>query len=185
MQNIPELQTKRTLCTIAGPEHSELIFSYYKDNLNRLAPWEPLRDPDYYTKEGIERRLAEAYGRFLNNGTVIPFIALYKETGEAAGLCTFSNIVRGPFQACHLGYSVAQEFEGQGVMFEFLSAAVGYIFNDQKLHRIMANYIPSNIRSEALLNRLGFKKEGYARSYLKIAGKWEDHILTSLLAEEW
>ncbi len=48
-----------------------------------------------------------------------------------------------------------------------------------KLHRVMANYVPSNIRSENLLNRLGFRKEGTAKSYLKIAGSWQDHVLTS------
>lgn len=43
----------------------------------------------------------------------------------------------------------------------------------------MVNYIPSNIRSERVLLKLGFEKEGLAKSYLKIAGKWQDHILTA------
>lgn len=43
----------------------------------------------------------------------------------------------------------------------------------------MANYTPSNIRSEKLLTKLGFEKEGLAKSYFKIAGSWQDHVLTS------
>ena len=45
----------------------------------------------------------------------------------------------------------------------------------------MANYMPNNTRSGTLLERLGFEKEGLARQYLQIAGRWEDHILTSKL----
>jgi ribosomal-protein-alanine N-acetyltransferase len=43
----------------------------------------------------------------------------------------------------------------------------------------MANYIPINIRSGKLLDKLGFQKEGLAKSYLKIARSWQDHVLTS------
>ncbi|MCJ8298752.1 MAG: 30S ribosomal protein S5 alanine N-acetyltransferase, partial [Pseudomonadales bacterium] len=50
-----------------------------------------------------------------------------------------------------------------------------------KLHRIMANYIPENVRSAKVLEKVGFKKEGYSPSYLKIAGKWQDHVLTALI----
>ena len=184
MRNIPEQETKRTLCTIARPEHAELLYSYYRENRERLAPWEPLRDPSYYTAGEIEKRLAAGYEDFIRAGTPVPFIALDKETGQTAGLCTFSNVVRGPFQACHLGYSVSGRFEGKGIMFEILSCTIAYVFGGLKLHRIMANYMPSNKRSGALLERLGFEKEGYARSYLKIAGKWEDHVLTSLIAQD-
>ena len=181
VNTVPKLETKRTFCTIARTEHRDLLYSYYRENRARLAPWEPLRAPSYFTPGEIEKRLAAGYEDFIRTGTLVPFIALDKETGEAAGLCTFSNVVRGPFQACHLGYSVSGCFEGKGIMFEILSRAIGYVFEDLKLHRIMANYMPSNKRSGALLERLGFEKEGYARSYLKIAGKCEDHILTSLI----
>ena len=64
-------------------------------------------------------------------------------------------------------------------MFEMLQAAIDYVFSEYNLHRIMANYIPTNSRSENLLNKLGFQKEGLAKSYLKIAGSWQDHVLTS------
>ena len=58
---------------------------------------------------------------------------------------------------------------------------ISYAFDELGLNRVMANYMPSNLRSEALLNRLGFVREGVAKKYLKINGVWEDHVLTSLL----
>jgi ribosomal-protein-alanine N-acetyltransferase len=65
-------------------------------------------------------------------------------------------------------------------MFEAARAGIRYIFEAVRLHRIMANYMPRNARSGALLQRLGFVVEGSARNYLYINGKWEDHLLTSL-----
>ena len=84
--------------------------------------------------------------------------------------------------ACNMGYSVAQTLQGQGLMLEVASASIRYMFDVQGLHRIMANHLPSNVRSERLLARLGFEREGYARAYLKIAGQWQDMVLNSLIS---
>ena len=58
------------------------------------------------------------------------------------------------------------------------------LFQELRMHRIMANYLPTNERSGSLLRRLGFKVEGYARDYIYINGAWRDHILTSLVNDD-
>jgi ribosomal-protein-alanine N-acetyltransferase len=55
------------------------------------------------------------------------------------------------------------------------------MFGLMGLHRIMANHMPSNLRSAKLLQSLGFEREGVARSYLQIAGQWEDMVLNALV----
>lgn len=70
-------------------------------------------------------------------------------------------------------------------MRESIEVAIEYMFTREGLHRIMANYTPSNIRSARLVERLGFAKEGYAEKYFSIDGKWQDHILTALIKERW
>jgi ribosomal-protein-alanine N-acetyltransferase len=70
-------------------------------------------------------------------------------------------------------------------MYEALTAAIKYGFEELNLHRVMANYMPTNERSGKLLGRLGFTVEGYARNYLRLAGDWKDHILTALINESW
>jgi ribosomal-protein-alanine N-acetyltransferase len=55
------------------------------------------------------------------------------------------------------------------------------MFGPQGMHRIMASHLPRKLRSAALLARLGFEREGYARSYLRIDGTWEDMVLSSLI----
>ena len=64
-------------------------------------------------------------------------------------------------------------------MTEFVEGAINYVFERLDLHRIMANYMPGNTRSARVLDKLGFNKEGFAKSYLKIAGEWQDHVLTA------
>ncbi|MBD2570104.1 GNAT family N-acetyltransferase [Anabaena lutea] len=101
-------------------------------------------------------------------------------SGSVVGQCNFTGIMRGPFQACYLGYNFDYRAVGHGYMFEALTGAIAYVFNELKLHRIMANYIPTNVRSAKLLRRLDFLTDGYSRDYLFIAGRWQDHVLTSL-----
>lgn len=75
--------------------------------------------------------------------------------------------------------------EGKGFIFKALQRAILYMFEEHSLHRIMANYMTANKRSAKLLDRLGFEIEGYAKQYLYIQNKWEDHILTALTNENW
>jgi ribosomal-protein-alanine N-acetyltransferase len=115
-------------------------------------------------------------------GRAIRFLLFFQEDGEGEiiGFCNFSQIFRGPFQACYLGYQIDSAGEGKGFMSEAIKRAIQYMFEEQNLHRIMANYMPSNSRSAKLLQNLGFAIEGKAKNYLLINGQWEDHILTSL-----
>jgi ribosomal-protein-alanine N-acetyltransferase len=111
-----------------------------------------------------------------------------QERGEHApleapivGTCNYTNVVRGPFLACNLGYQVARSHQGRGFMSEALRATNAFVFAEMRLHRIMANYRPENERSARLLERLGFAREGLARDYLFIDGEWRDHVLTALV----
>lgn len=66
-----------------------------------------------------------------------------------------------------------------------LALALPYMFDTQQMHRIGATYMPNNHRSGAVLHSMGFEKEGIAKDYLLINGKWEDHILTALINPNW
>ncbi|WP_028670978.1 GNAT family N-acetyltransferase [Saccharospirillum impatiens] len=92
---------------------------------------------------------------------------------------SLSNLVRGVFQGAHLGYKVASQHTGQGLMTEAVDAVVTHAFTRLRLHRVMANYQPWNLASGRILDKLGFEREGFAKDYLFINGQWRDHILTS------
>jgi ribosomal-protein-alanine N-acetyltransferase len=156
------------------------VQAYHEVNRQHLAPWEPERGADFFTEESFCRIAQRSYSAFLA-GTEVKFIAVDRTSEKMVASCSFTNIVRGPLLACNMGYSVAQALQGQGLMHEVASASIGYMFDVLGLHRIMACHMPSNVRSEKLLGRLGFEREGYARAYLKIAGQWQDMVLNSLI----
>ncbi|CAM2831639.1 GNAT family N-acetyltransferase [Moritella viscosa] len=178
MKLIPELETENLIISVLNPDDVELLVKYERDNRSHLSPWEPTRIAGYFGLEETKKRVELNFKNF-QLGSSISLVAFDKSKSEIICLCTFSNIVHGVFQACNLGYSISEKKQGKGLMFEMLQASIQYVFIEYNLHRVMANYIPSNIRSEKLLDKLGFQKEGMAKSYLKISGSWQDHVLTS------
>ena len=178
MKQEPLLHTARTRIRLAGVADVPKLWRYRVDNRAHLAPWEPLRDASFYTMEHVEESLADAVEAARQDRG---YHCLVFDRDETVLLATFTlaHVVRGPFQACLLGYGAAAQAQGQGLMHEALQAGLAWAFDGLGLHRVMANHLPRNERSARLLARLGFEREGYARRYLQIAGVWEDHVLTA------
>jgi [ribosomal protein S5]-alanine N-acetyltransferase len=179
---VPSIETERLLLTLPPEEAAPRMLAFYEENREHLARWSPRPPVGYYTERYWRERLAQARTEF-ERDLGVKLVLFGREQGSAGpclGVCNFTNFVRGPFQACYLGYSLDYRSEGRGLMYEALLAATAYVFNSLRLHRIMANYLPVNERSGRLLRRLGFRVEGYAHDYLLIDGRWQDHILTAL-----
>lgn len=115
----------------------------------------------------------------------VSFIVILQDSGEMAGVINVSEIVRGAFQSAYLGYYAFLPFAGRGLMRKGMQKVIGYCFRELKLHRLEANIQPENRRSIALVDGLGFKKEGFSLRYLKVCGRWRDHERWAILAEEW
>lgn len=175
----PQLRTDRLLLRMGEECDIPAILHYLRANQARLAPLEPERPLDFYTAGYWQEALAKANTEFAQ-GTALRLWIYPRQNQKVIGIIHFSQIFRGPFQACYLGYSLAQEWEGKGVMFEALQCALNFVFRTLGLHRVMANYVTDNERSARLLERLGFRVEGLAPQYLQIGGQWRDHVLTAL-----
>lgn len=181
----PVLETERLYVRPALAGDVPAIVAFYRDNRQHLAPWEPLRPRNFHTDKfwkGQVERLAEEWraGRGLRL-----FLFPKARPTKVIGNIGVSNIVRGVAQYANVGYAIAEREQGKGLMREALQATIAHAFGPMNLHRLMANYMPRNEPSGALLRRLGFVVEGYARDYILIAGRWEDHVMTSLTSTEW
>jgi [ribosomal protein S5]-alanine N-acetyltransferase len=154
------------------------LLEYILKNRTRLQEWEPLREESYFSLLATESRVLNMLAA-IKSGSAMHFVILYGQS--VIGCINYTNIIRGPFMACHLGFSIDKDFEGKGYMLSSLEQTLNYVKSELHLHRVMANYMPHNEKSERLLARLSFKKEGYAEAYLKINGQWQDHVLTSLI----
>jgi ribosomal-protein-alanine N-acetyltransferase len=108
-----------------------------------------------------------------------------KEDDAIVGSINLSQIFRGGFKSAYLGYQIGAPFAGRGYMTEAIRLVLQYAFREMKLHRLEANVQPGNRASIALVERVGFTKEGYSRRYLKIGGRWRDHERWAIVAEEW
>jgi len=178
------LTTDRMVLRLVHERDAHRMADYYVENRAFLKPWEPVRDESHCYPSGWQARLG-LISEMQKQGNAYYFILLDPDENHVQGVANFSNVLRGSFHACFLGYSLGEKWQGQGLMFEALQSLIRYMQRQQKMHRIMANYMPHNQRSGDLLTRLGFEREGYAKDYLLIDGKWQDHILTALTYQEW
>ncbi len=155
---------------------------YYTENRSFLQPWSPAFHEDMFSAEDWEGS--------------IPIIGQEFAAGRSARFCLFldnvmigvanlTSMTRSPGYSCILGYTLSEAAQGKGYMREALIPLISFAFKQRSLHRIGANYMPSNMRSGRLLRSLGFQVEGYAKDYLLINGVWQDHVLTALRNEHW
>jgi [ribosomal protein S5]-alanine N-acetyltransferase len=159
-------------------KHTKQLSDYYLRNQERFLPWHPRISSDHHSVDTWELRLKEREIDF-RDGRAVHFIGL--ENDKVVGACSLTNILYSPACSCNLGYSVDSHYEGAGAMTRIVKHAIAFCFENLELNRISANYMPANTRSARLLEKLGFEKEGFAKRYLCINGRWEDHILTSLI----
>lgn len=101
------------------------------------------------------------------------------------GVFNFSEIVRGSFHSAYLGYYAFAPHDGAGHMTEGLALALDFAFRTLKLHRVEVNVQPRNVRSHALVIAAGFVREGFSRRYLRVGGRWRDHVRYAILLEDW
>ena len=151
-----------------------------------LEPWEPSWRSDELTESAFRARVVRNEQEF-SSGQAVPLLVFTRATGAEATLLgglTIGYIRRGAAQCCMIGYWMGERHAGQGHMHGALKLVIPYIFSSLQLHRIEAACIPDNTRSIRLLEKVGFRQEGYLREYLKINGEWRDHVMFSLLAAD-
>lgn len=180
------IATQNLILSMPRPADLSAILDFENRNKNHLKKWESTSSEINPSFNDETKNRLDIWIKECHEGRSVRFIMRVKDTShDIIGFCNFTQIIYGSFQACYLGYKIDHKYEGKGLMYEALNASITYVFHELRLHRIMANYMPLNTRSAKLLNRLGFSIEGYAKNYLLINGKWEDHVLTALSAEQW
>lgn len=182
---LPEIYTERTVVRLATREDRDSVLEYYSDNKERLTPFTPSWPNGFFTKTFWERQIDRNLEEYYADVSCRLFIFDSADQRNTIGNVSLGGVLRAAAQFAYLGYGVCHKYEGKGYAFEGVSALVQYGFDELNLHRIMANYMPTNARSGALLKRMGFTVEGYARDYLHLNGKWEDHIMTSRTNPNW
>lgn len=148
-----------------------------------LTPWEPVWNEDDLTRNSFRLRVKRAAREIAADEAYSLFVLDARSEMLLGGL-TLGLVRRGVAQACTLGYWMGARHAGKGHMSEAVRGALRFAFQDLALHRVEAACLPSNEPSRRLLERVGFRHEGLARSYLRINGAWADHLLYAVLASD-
>ena len=151
-------------------------------NREFLAPWEPLRDDEFFTVRFQTQALTRALEEHAQ-GRMLP-LAIVDHDGVLAGRLTLDGITRGALQSAAMGYWVRRERNGLGLATAAVREAVTIAFTDLRLHRVQAETLIHNAPSQRVLTANGFQPYGLAPQYLKIAGRWQDHVLYQRLTGE-
>jgi ribosomal-protein-alanine N-acetyltransferase len=181
---IEAYETERLYLKVLKSTEADKVLEYYTRNTDFLEEWDPHRPDGFYTLLYQEQMLEKEYKAF-EEGTLLKlWISLKSDPLKVIGFIVFNNIIRGSFLSCHLGYKLDKDEINKGIVTEALKKGIEVIFDGYRLHRIEANIMPKNARSLRVVQKLGFYNEGLAYKYLKIHGKWEDHIHWVLLNDK-
>jgi ribosomal-protein-alanine N-acetyltransferase len=148
-----------------------------------LTPWEPTWPTDDLSRTAFRRRV-KRYAEDQRSDLAYPFFIFRRSDNALVGGLTLANIRRGCAQAGSLGYWMGASFARQGYMTAAVNAVIPFAFATLRLHRVEAACIPGNGASIRLLEKTGFRREGFARQYLCINGIWQDHLLFARLRDD-
>ena len=170
------LETQRLKMVSLDGTDTEQFFDFLMRNKEYFRRWSPEYEENYFSVwyhkawlESIEKDMKE--GRHIKFG-----VYLKTNPNRIIGSVSFSNIIKGIFQSCFMGYRVDENETKKGYASEAIARCVKYMFEEIKIHRIEANIMPVNSASIRVMEKLRFENEGLAKKYLKVNGVWEDHL---------
>lgn len=167
--------TERLTLNILHPNDADKVLAFYESNKEHFEPWEPERDPNFYTLPYQRLSLSIEYNLMLQSKLLRYWVFLKDSPQAIIGSINFYNIIKGSYYTCQLGYKFDCHHTGKGYALESIRAGMQILFSDQRIHRIEANIMPLNVRSVNLIEKLGFNYEGLSKSSIHINHKWEDH----------
>ena len=178
-----ELVSERLIIKVLNDTYAEKVVDYYKRNTEHFQY--ALADFNY-ENFSIEKQTDLFWSEFelMVEEKAIRFYIFHKDDilfNNIIGDISISNIIRGNFQSCNLGFKLDKGEIRKGLMFEALDKVIEYLFNLLKLHRIEAEIIVGNIQAIKLLQKLNFRGEGLCYDFLKIDGKWKNYLRFSLI----
>lgn len=157
-----------------------------RHNHEHLKPWNPAPPPgdDPTSITEVSKTVLRQRREWKRGSSFIFMVAHRDEPARFIGKIALNGVMRGAMYGAYLGYWMDVDHQGKGMVTEAIDAVLDFAFGPAGLHRVQAAIMPRNARSLRVIEKLGFRREGYAERYLQIAGHWEDHILFAKTREE-
>lgn len=158
------------------PGDADQLVALYLANREFLTPFEPVRQPEFFTAETQRERIATRAADGFHQFAILDGDAI-------AGTISVFHIVREALQSGTIGYWVDRRRNGRGLATTAVEDVVAYMFGELELHRAEAATLVENVASQRVLEKAAFERIGLARSYLKINDEWRDFFLFQRLAD--
>lgn len=160
--------------------HTEELTKVVRENLEQLKPWMPWAT-DAYSEESAREFIRFNLSEFARNGNFNASIIL---DGKIVGVVGFHNL-NLKNKSAHIGYWLAKEAQGKGIMTRCCRVLFDYLFDDFGLNRLQINCNVENTRSRAIPERLGFQLEGVLRQVEWLNDRFGDWAVYAMLKEDW
>jgi len=185
---VPRLRLERGRTALRPFARGDLdaLLTLRLSNRDFMASYEADRSDAFFSRAGQAREIAldtEAWAA--GAGFAFAIVDRFAPDERLIGRIALSNVVRGPWQNATLGYWVDLAANGRGHATDAVHLLCRFAFEHAGLHRVQPAIMPRNARSRRVVEKVGFRQEGTAERYLRIAGVWEDHDIYALTREEW
>jgi ribosomal-protein-serine acetyltransferase len=160
--------------------HADEMFATVDRNRGYLRQWLPWVDATRSVDDSLAfiRSVLEMFAA--HDG----FTAAIWHRGRVAGVIGTHRIDWRNRRA-ELGYWLAEEFQGRGLMSDACRLAIAHLFDEMDLHRVEIRCAAGNTKSNAIPRRLGFKLEGTHRDAELVNGRYHDLQVYAMLKSEW
>lgn len=174
-------ETDRLQLMICNEDYAAALLTFMTENRDFFAPYEPLRQPVFYTGEFQAQVLRSEFQATLR-GTYFRYYLFLKDAPtRIIGTVSFSGIARTDDKSCRVGYKLDRYHTGKGYATEALHTLLPELHDTLHIHRVEADILLENQPSLRLIERLGFTYEGVALSAHEICGSWRDHLRYSYI----
>lgn len=174
-------ETDRLVLRVLKAADAPAVLDFQMRNKDLFEQYEPARPENFYTIEYQKVLLNCEYNLTVKLSAVRFYVFLKDDPDTIIGTVCFRNMLHAVYSSCEIGYKFDAQYHRQGYASEAMTEGIRIMFDELKLHRIIANVMPENHASIRLLESLGFKREGIARDYARIQGEWRDHFCYSLI----
>jgi len=161
---------------ILDNHYASMVLPFYEKNKDVFEQYEIDKPLNFYTLEFQKKLMDAEYEGFLHGNYVRFYMFDKRIPDKIIGTISFSDMKRNAFFSCQIGYKIDSDYVNQGYGFKMLSNSILIMKNECNMHRIGAYILPANQPSIKLVEKVGFKLEGIAKSYVQMKGKWIDHL---------
>ena len=137
-----------------------------------------------FADRAAAQRYLDGMAEGLADRSLFQWVIASAETDALVGTVTVLGWDRANRRA-EIGFILLPAWQGRGLATEAVTAVLDFAFDAMELRRVEADVDPENVGSLALLERLGFRREGLARERWLTFGTWKDSVMLGLLRADW